>query len=132
MFQQLKMNVSNECDLFPVNRKSETNDIEQPDENNNLPTLTTLTTLPACNEPNSSLLEQVRMRALAEKHQKLKLIHKLIKCVESNNFDHFRMLLTQKPDLNLMVDGQCLIHFCIMMRMLSFFSLLLSFFTKNC
>jgi hypothetical protein len=105
------MNVpSKTCEMLPVSLKIESPDVNQPDENNNLPLLS------VCNDDSKSHMDQLRLKAMAEKHRKLALIHKLMRCVESNNFDQFRLLLAHKPDLNMMVDGQCLLHFCIMMR----------------
>lgn len=120
------MNVQSNCEMLSVSLKIETQDMAQPDENNNLPLLS------ACNDSETlSQLDQIRMKALADKHRKLSLIQKLMRCVESNNFEQFRLLLTQKPDLNLMVDGQCLLHFCIMMRKL-FSSRKIAFTLNRC
>ena len=109
------MNFQSKCELHPISLKIDSSvDSLQLDENNNVSLLSVCS-----NSDNKSQLEALRSRALAERQQKSILITKLMHSIENNQFDQFRSLLAYKPDLKLMVEGQTILHFCIMKGKLS-------------
>lgn len=40
---------------------------------------------------------------------------RLLKAVQSNDFEHLKRLLESKPDLNVLVNGQTVLHYCLLM-----------------
>lgn len=42
-------------------------------------------------------------------------IKHLLKAVQSNDFEHLKRLLESKPDLNVLLNGQTILHYCLLM-----------------
>jgi len=40
---------------------------------------------------------------------------RLLKAIQSNDFEHLKRLLESKPDLNVLVNGQTVLHYCLLM-----------------
>jgi len=47
--------------------------------------------------------------------RKQAIAKRLLKAIQSNDFEHLKRLLESKPDLNVLVNGQTVLHYCLLM-----------------
>lgn len=68
-----------------------------------------------CSNSNCSRIQKENFCPQGVYERKQATAKRLLKAIQSNDFEHLKRLLESKPDLNVLVNGQTVLHYCLLM-----------------